>query len=143
MRGGIAMKKLLLIPLILAANSAVAESETFVAADAADARWQVTASPDRAQPAHTLSLKGPNGSASQLIYVHGSGWKHIAEAAPDSHESDIALQSMGSAVPVRSSQSLTSATSTENPPAVFIDGPTGYVFIWTHDSGWKFVGSIH
>jgi hypothetical protein len=143
MPGGIAMKNLLLIPLILAASSAVAESETFIPADAPDARRQVAASPDRARSAYTISLKGPNASASQLIYVHGSGWRHIAEAAPDSHESDIAVQSMDSAVLVRSPQSLTSATSTEYPPAVFIDGPTGYAFIWTHDSGWKFVGRIH
>ena len=110
------MKNLFLIPLIFAANSAVAESET------------------------VIPLKGPNGGVSQLVYEHGSGWKHIAEAAPDSHESDIARQSMGAA---QSPQSLTSATSTEDPPAVFIDGPTGYVFIWTQDSGWKFVGRIH
>ena len=135
------MKNLFLIPLILAANSAVAESETFIPSDAPDAQRQVAASPDRGQ--YTLPLRGPNGSASQLIYVHGSGWKHVAEAAPDGHESDIALQSLGSAVPVRSPQALSSATSTEYPPAVFIDGPTGYAFIWTHDSKWKFVGRIH
>jgi hypothetical protein len=26
--------------------------------------------------------------------------------------------------------------------AVFIDGPTGYVFGWTPDAHWKFVGQL-
>jgi hypothetical protein len=28
------------------------------------------------------------------------------------------------------------------PSVVLIDGPTGYAFVWTRDSGWKFVGRV-
>jgi hypothetical protein len=29
-----------------------------------------------------------------------------------------------------------------DPLTVFIDGPTGYTFVWTDTSGWKFVGYL-
>jgi hypothetical protein len=109
---------------LAAANSASADQSTLSA------------------PTHPCSLEGPSEGAPQLTYVPGFGWRYIAEAMPDSHESDAALQGMGSFFSAPTPQSLTDTSSMSNPSMVVIDGPTGYAFVWTHDSGWTFVGRI-
>jgi hypothetical protein len=30
----------------------------------------------------------------------------------------------------------------QSPLSVFIDGPTGYTFVYVQDAGWKFVGVL-
>jgi hypothetical protein len=30
----------------------------------------------------------------------------------------------------------------KQPLTVFIDGPSGYTYVWMRDEGWKFVGRI-
>jgi hypothetical protein len=30
----------------------------------------------------------------------------------------------------------------DEPLTVFIDGPTGFTFVWMRDAGWKFVGRV-
>jgi hypothetical protein len=35
-----------------------------------------------------------------------------------------------------------SAVPSAEPLTVFIDGPSGYTFVWTREGAWKFVGKI-
>jgi hypothetical protein len=34
------------------------------------------------------------------------------------------------------------AVSGDEPLTVFIDGPSGFTYVWNRDGGWKFVGKI-
>ena len=34
------------------------------------------------------------------------------------------------------------ATPGDEPLTVFIDGPSGFTFVWYRESGWKFVGKV-
>ena len=34
------------------------------------------------------------------------------------------------------------ATPADEPLTVFIDGPSGFTFVWDREGGWKFVGKI-
>jgi hypothetical protein len=43
---------------------------------------------------------------------------------------------------IRASQADATTVATDDPMAVFIDGPTEYAFAWTRDAGWKFIGYI-
>jgi hypothetical protein len=88
-------------------------------------------------PASSLHLEGGGGEQLHLAYFAGCGWKYIAADHTARGKtglekvSDPAVSSAASAVPAR-----------ENPMTVYIDGPTGYVFGWTPENGWKFVGHL-
>jgi hypothetical protein len=34
------------------------------------------------------------------------------------------------------------ASASERPMTVFIDGPTGFTYVWMRDQGWKYVGRL-
>jgi hypothetical protein len=67
-----------------------------------------------------LSLHAPDGGTARLVRVPGRGWTY----------GDAGLRKTSSATP------------TEPPQSVFIDGPTGYTFVYIQDAGWKFVGVV-
>ena len=89
----------------------------------------------------TLYLEGPNGNAFRLVHVDGIGWRY-AEGwkSPDS----------AAASPLRKVASLSTdpARFAEGPApdgdplTVFIDGPSGFAFVWDREGGWKFIGKI-
>jgi hypothetical protein len=88
----------------------------------------------------TLYIEGPNGTVLQLVYVEGAGWKY---GRPKSHGNagsslsrKIALWSMTPA-PVAKD-----VAQNDEPLTVFIDGPTGFTYVWSRDGGWKFVGTL-
>jgi hypothetical protein len=99
-------------------NAVPASSLAQVACDGAPSR-----------PAQVLSLRGPAGEPAQLVRVSGVGWKYSGKAT--SVDGDAALQKMS---PI--------STPMRSPLSVFIDGPTGYTFIYIQDAGWKFVGTL-
>jgi hypothetical protein len=71
----------------------------------------------------TIFLSGPRGERSTLAYSPNHGWRlRTGWQAED-----------------RS----TPAGSPEQPLTVYLDGPTGYAFIYLAAEGWKFVGRIH
>lgn len=90
---------------------------------------------------HTISLKDADGNAFQLVHCRGSGWKHVAEGSSNRGEGKPSLRKIDFS-PVATAQAGTISSPTEEPMAVFIDGPTGYAFAWTSDGGWKFVGHV-
>ena len=80
----------------------------------------------------TLVVKSASGSTSRLTYVENDGWQF--------DDSDASLK--------RGEARLTPVTTQRGEPGakqpltVFIDGPSGFTYIWVRDEGWKFVGRI-
>jgi hypothetical protein len=82
----------------------------------------------------TLLIQPPVGNTVRLTYVPADGWKlDTPDAAPRAAQ--------GRVTPVATSQHEESHGKNE-PMTVFIDGPSGYTYIWTRDQGWKFAGRI-
>ena len=109
---------------------------------------QVAPAPAIAEPSRagrgspiTLYLEDSSGNAFRLVHVYGTGWRY-AEGwkSPDS----------AAASPLRKVVSLSTdparfaegATPDGEPLTVFIDGPSGFTFVWDREGGWKFVGKI-
>jgi len=88
----------------------------------------------------TLFVEDPNGKALQLVYVEGRGWKYGRPKSHDSAENSlfhkIAFWSVTSAPAARDD------AQNDETMTVFIDGPTGFTYVWTRDGGWKFVGTL-
>jgi hypothetical protein len=84
-----------------------------------------------------LDFKDVNGNAVRLVYSPGEGWKHLDDRAAEGANgvADHVLS------PVASAYAESHARRVD-PMTVFIDGPTGYVYAWTPEAGWKFVGYL-
>ena len=89
----------------------------------------------------TLYMEDSDGNAFRLVHVQGTGWRY-AEAwkSPNSADASlphkVALKSKTSAPPAKG------ATPEDEPLTVFIDGPSGFTFVWDREGKWKFVGKI-
>jgi hypothetical protein len=82
----------------------------------------------------TLFVQSPGGSTLRLTYIQDDGWKF--------DDPDASLEwTEGRVTPAMASQQKEDAVATR-PLTVFIDGPTGYTYVWIRDQGWKFVGRI-
>ena len=70
-----------------------------------------------------LQLRGtrPDGSPFALELAAG-GWRFATEGA---------MRRVGTAAPAG-----------DEPLNVMVDGPTGFVFVWPRDEGWRFVGTL-
>jgi hypothetical protein len=92
----------------------------------------------------TLVLEDAAGNVRRLVHSRDQGWRFVSDAQPE--DSSSALQRVNlSLLPsahARDSAPTSGNSADGQPMAVFIDGPTGYTFAWTGDSGWKFVGQI-
>jgi len=89
----------------------------------------------------TLYVEDPSGNAFRLVRIEGSGWKYAdgwksSDRASDSPFRKMAFGSTASA-PVAKETVMD-----EEPLTVFIDGPSGFTFVWDREGGWKFVGKI-
>lgn len=82
----------------------------------------------------TLFVQSPGGSTLRLTYIQDDGWKF------DDHDASLEWTE-GRVTPAMASQQKEDAVATR-PLTVFIDGPTGYTYVWIRDQGWKFVGRI-
>jgi hypothetical protein len=82
----------------------------------------------------TLLVQPPGGSTRRLTYIPDDGWKF--------DDRDASLKPTEARVmPAVASQQKEDAIASR-PLTVFIDGPTGYTYVWTRDRGWEFVGRI-
>lgn len=80
----------------------------------------------------TLIVQTPSGGTSRLTYVENDGWRvDDRTAARDPDEARV--------MPVATQQE---DPAVKQPLTVFIDGPSGYTYVWMRDEGWKFVGRI-
>jgi hypothetical protein len=89
----------------------------------------------------TLYMKDVSGNAFRLIHVQGMGWKY-AEGwkSPDrAAESLFRKVAFWSTTPAPAAKA---AVPDDEPLTVFIDGPSGFTYVWNRDEGWKFVGKV-
>ena len=114
-------------------------SEQLAQAAPAQTSTSGEAQPCSADPSQTLLLKSPDGKAFQLVHFRGCGWKQMA--AEELRDDGLQLPQMSFA-PISAAHAEASAQPTADPLAVFIDGPTGYTFVYTAENGWKFVGYL-
>lgn len=70
----------------------------------------------------TIFIHGPRGERSTLSYSANAGWRLRSGWQADDRSSD--------------------ARSPEQPLTAYLDGPTGYAFVYVPAEGWKFVGRI-
>jgi hypothetical protein len=88
-------------------------------------------------PTQVLSLRDAKDVPFNLAYVRGCGWRYL-------HVRQTMSQPLSEPGYMRVSETapLSAATLSGEPHTVFIDGPTGYTFVWSRDRGWKFVGEV-
>src|ERR1700730_2989894 len=79
----------------------------------------------------TLLVQTPVGSAFRLVYVPNDGWKL--------DDPDARLKPAEGRVKPAAVAQQEEDPAANRPMTVFIDGPTGYTYIWIRDQGWKFV----
>ena len=88
----------------------------------------------------TLFIEDPNGNALRLVHVGGEGWSYASgRKAVDRGGDPLQKTALSSTTP---SQGADAALPTEDVLTVFIDGPSGFTYVWLRDAGWKFVGRI-
>jgi hypothetical protein len=89
----------------------------------------------------TLYVEDPSGNAFRLVHVQGEGWKY----AEGWKSPDHARYSLFRKTALGSTTAEPAAKATvpdDEPLTVFIDGPSGFTYVWNRDGGWKFVGKI-
>ena len=82
----------------------------------------------------TVFIDAPTRSTFRLVYVPDEGWKFADRAV--GHKATVAAL-----IPTAMSRS-DEGSAADEPLAVFIDGPTGFTYVWMRDTGWKFVGRV-
>lgn len=83
----------------------------------------------------TLHLQDASGNAVRLVHLPGVGWQYDRGArGTDSPLKKTALKA--AAVP------STGASDDERPLTVFIDGPSGFTYVWNREDGWTCVGRL-
>src|SRR4051812_5008548 len=86
-----------------------------VSASAAENIINRSAPREGADASLTLYIEDSAGQPLRLIHTQGLGWS-------------------------RQSNEITARAS--EPLAVFVDGPSGYVYVWIRDEGWRFTGHL-
>ena len=101
------------------------------------------AEPRRSGPGSppTLYMEDINGNAFRLIHVQGTGWKY-AEGwkSPDSAAASLFRKVVSRSTPP--ARPAKEAVPADEPLTVFIDGPSGFTFVWCREGGWRYVGMI-
>lgn len=82
----------------------------------------------------TLTLLAPSGGTSRLTYIDEDGWRL--------DDRDASLKPTEARITPASAEPPKGASGAERPMTVFIDGPTGFTYVWMRDQGWKFVGRL-
>lgn len=86
----------------------------------------------------TLRLQGPEGDRLRLQRAPGSGWKTLPgwDSAGRPEIRQVAYNGPGT-------PPAEEEADADDQLTVFIDGPSGYVFVWSAaKGGWKFVGAV-
>ena len=89
----------------------------------------------------TLYLENATGEAFRLFQVPGKGWQYADGWKSSASERDSRLQKTAFTTDTRST-AANEAIADDDTLTVFIDGPSGFTFVWKQDEGWKFVGKI-
>lgn len=87
----------------------------------------------------TLYVEDPKGNAFRLVHVDGMGWKYVTGwQTSDGRFTSLLRKVTFRAAPPAGASAVPSA----EPLTVFIDGPSGYTFVWTREGAWKFAGKL-
>ena len=81
----------------------------------------------------SILVDDPAGNRVRLTHVPGSGWKFESGKRAALALRKTALKS----APAAASDADTNASLT-----VFIDGPSGFTYVWNRDTGWTFIGKL-
>ena len=87
----------------------------------------------------TLYLEDPSGNAFRLVHVQDAGWKY---ADGWKSTSRAAWLFRTTAFGAKTPAPVAKMVPDDEPLTVFIDGPSGFTYVWNRDDGWKFVGKI-
>lgn len=79
----------------------------------------------------TLLVQAPDGHTLRLSYGRDQGWKLFGRT--------FGGKLAAATLPDSDARSPEPA---DEPLTVFIDGPSGYTYVWMADSGWQFIGHI-
>lgn len=102
---------------------------------------QVTLPLSEAQSsAPTVLLNGPTGSRSTLVHSVDAGWRLYAGWPAEIRSN--AARSMNAALSTPGALPADEQSALEHPLTVFVDGLTGYTFIYVFEEGWKFIGRV-
>jgi len=94
---------------------------------------------DNGGSAQTLYVEDPAGKPLRLIHVQGVGWKYAEGRKSVLRNGDfLTVNAIDSTI--RETEDV--AASTEEFLAVFVDGPSGFAYVWNGDTGWKFIGRL-
>ncbi|MGF6289644.1 hypothetical protein [Paraburkholderia youngii] len=118
-------------PAFVLAIFVMLETACLKGTPAADVR---SAGPAVADGRLSFTVQSPSGEASRLTYLRGDGrWleDHAASNTPDEVRMTPA-----------SAERQQEASAPVHPESIFIDGPTGFTYVWTAGLGWKFVGRV-
>lgn len=85
----------------------------------------------------TLNLTDPSGKPARLTYIEGRGWEYAKDAPA---EQSLLKRVFFAKTATKADKA---ASEVEEPMTVFIDGPTGFTYVWSRDAGWKFVGQVN
>ena len=91
-----------------------------------------TPADDREYPTLSIAVADQNGTSFRLVYSAGNGWRFADHTGPRIASAD---SRQGPTGPIR-------ALPADTPQSVVVDGPTGYVFVYLMDEGWRFVGNV-
>lgn len=80
----------------------------------------------------SIAIDGPKGASFRLVYNAGNGWQFA----------DHSAAKLVSVARQEGPTGLIEPLPTDTVQSVYVDGPTGYVFVYVIDDGWKFVGSV-
>jgi hypothetical protein len=83
----------------------------------------------------TMVVESPTGRLFKLVYRPQEGWK-LAALNAAKIDAAAAHPDPDGAAPIDV------VSDAKEPLTVFIDGPTGYTFVWMRDKGWKFIGRV-
>jgi len=89
----------------------------------------------------TLYMEDSDGNAFRLVHVQGTGWRY-AEGWKSPNNAEASLPHKVALKSTTSAPAAKGATPDDEPLTVFIDGPSGFTFVWDREGGWKFVGKI-
>ena len=80
----------------------------------------------------SLQLEDAAGHPVRLVHLPGVGWQYDPAAA----DSPLRKTAMRAGAPV------TPAGDDDVPLTLFIDGPSGFAYVWNRNDGWKYIGRL-
>jgi hypothetical protein len=80
----------------------------------------------------SIAVNGPDGTTFRLVHTANNGWGFA----------DRSGAKLASANPQQELAGAIQALPDETLQNVIVDGPTGYVFAYVLDEGWRFLGNV-